>query len=149
MCDDHDEDEDEPPFVCHGCIADPVLNAEIQSAGRVRECSYCGHEDRACVTIDWLADRVDPIFREVVGVADEVAHVTSSDNVHWIPEGSGPGEIMADLTRCDDTVIADAIIENLSEKHGYEISDGDFDYYDLTEEIYDLRIPTDPRYRNA
>ena len=144
-----DDDEDEAPFVCHGCIAEAVLTAEIQNTGRIRTCSYCGNEDRACVPIDWLADRVDPIFREVVGVADEVPHLTSSDNVHWIPEGSGPGEIMADLIRCDDSIIADAIIENLGEKHGYDIFDGDFDYYDLAEEIYDLRIPADPRCRNA
>lgn len=144
-----DDADDEGPFVCDGCIAETILTREIEREGTVRECDYCDQADRPCVTIEWLAERIDPVYREVVVTADEVPHVTAHDNVHWIPKGDPPGEVMAGLIECADEKIADDIVAHLAKQHSWEIYEGDFDWYDDTSDIYALRLPTDPRYREA
>jgi hypothetical protein len=148
ILDERLDEEDDGPFVCFQCVGEPVLRGEIETQGVVRPCAYCEDERRA-MSLEWLAERVDPVYRAVVGVADEVPHVTAHDNVHWIPEGNGPGEIMSELVQAADSRLGDDLIETLGEKHSWEIFDGDFDWYDSTEEIYDLRVPADPRFYDA
>lgn len=144
-----DDANDEGPFVCDACIAEAILTKEIEQEGSVRECSYCDGDDRPCVTIEWLAVRIDPVYRQVVGTADEVPHVTAHDNVHWMPNGDPPGVVMAELIKCADDKIADDIVAHLAGVHSWDVHDGDFDWYDNTSDIYALRLPTDPRYREA
>lgn len=144
----HDDDDDQGPFVCHCCIGDDVLSAEIEAEGEDLECDYCGADDRPAVSIDWLATRVDDVFRALVGMADELPVVSDSDNVRWIPDGETPSAILDEMIKAADTDIAIAVIAELRDRHSWDIHDGDFDFYDETAEIYALRRPNDPRYRD-
>ena len=65
----------EPPQqqarVCHACIGERRLKSNIRRQGHVADCDYCGDDHRRSVTIDQLADWVDPIYRMGIGRADE------------------------------------------------------------------------------
>lgn len=142
------DDDDEGPFVCHECIGDDVISAEIEEGGVEGACEYCSSDDRPTVSIKWLATRVDDVFRELVGIAESMPYVTEHDNVHWIPNGESPSSLLTEMIEAADTEIADAVISELGERHSWDIYEGDFDFYDDTEDKYALRRPNDPRYRD-
>lgn len=49
-------------FVCHGCVTDPFLSAEMRTGAR-RVCSQCGRR-RQGLTLEALADRIDPAMQD-------------------------------------------------------------------------------------
>lgn len=49
-------------FVCHGCVTDPFLSAEMRAGAR-RTCSQCGQR-RAGLVLEALADRIDAAMQD-------------------------------------------------------------------------------------
>jgi len=52
-----------PARLCSRCVTEPFLRAEIDRAGQVAECSYCGDEGET-FTIAEVADRIEKAFEE-------------------------------------------------------------------------------------
>lgn len=144
-----DDVEDEGPFVCHQCIGEARLKYEIKREGRVAACNYCARDDFRCVTIDWLAERIDPTFRELVGSGEEEPQIAADGYVHWGVSGDAPSAVLAEMTDCADTAIAEAIIDKLATDHAWDIHDGGLDIYDETSEAYAIQLPDDRKYRDA
>ncbi len=60
---DDDVDDLGAKVLCHGCVGDPYLAAEIQGKGCSRICSYCGMRGRS-YTVEEVAGRVEQVFAE-------------------------------------------------------------------------------------
>lgn len=60
-----DVDDDEPSFkrICHRCVREAYLAAEIHSSGEVAVCDYCSGS-AATYGLDQLADRIEQAFDE-------------------------------------------------------------------------------------
>lgn len=142
-----DELPSEQPYgVCHACIGEPRLKAEIRRRGRIGECAYCGADHLRTVTMGELADRVSPVYRMGIGRADE-GIVHHGDNVAWgVQGGKYPSEIVADLIEPSDTSIADRVVSILAQRHQYDAFHGGFDAYDDTDDTYEWREPSDPQF---
>lgn len=141
-----ERDEDEDVRVCHGCIGEAVLKAEILRDGRPGECGYCGSEGEPSVTIATLARRVDGTFQEVVGIAPD-GLVMNGDRFDYGPSGESPSFLMTEMTEAADEDIGRAVVEYLSGIHQWDVNDGDFDWYDDTSEIYSITDSGDGRLR--
>jgi hypothetical protein len=50
-------------FLCHGCVGEKYLSAEIKRDGRRHQCSYCGRR-RAAYSIGDMAQRIGTVFDE-------------------------------------------------------------------------------------
>jgi hypothetical protein len=136
-------------YVCLECIEDRILKSQIQAAGRPRLCNYCDTRRRA-VSIEALAARIEPIYIDLVQMGEEyLVADDDSDNAHWKNEGSAPAELIAEMSECDDSRIADDIVSILSDQNAYDvIKDGATDWFDATSETYVLRVPSDPSVRD-
>lgn len=128
-------EEDEDRRVCHECIGEDVLKAEILRDGRPGECAYCTNEDEIGVTIGALARRVDDTFREVVGLAREDVTINGG-HVTYGPSGETPSFLMTEMTEAADEEIGQDMVSYLSDRHQWDVNDGDFDWYDDTSDIY-------------
>lgn len=135
--------------VCHACIGESHLKAEIKRFGRPKPCAYCDHTRLRTVTVTWLARRIDDVYREMVRFAEESVHF-SPEGAAWIATGASPSELIADLISAADTTIATDIVSQLGSDHAYDIHrDGDTDWYDEGNETYELETPHDPRFHDA
>ena len=140
-------DDDDDLRVCHGCIGETVLRAEILRDGREGECGYCANEAEMSVTIAALARRVDDVFREVVGTASEEIRIVGQD-VTFGPSGETPGFLMTEMTEAADERIGEDIIAYLSQVHQWDVHDGDFDYYDDTSDTYAIYGASDGQLKD-
>ena len=127
--------------VCHRCVGDEVLKSEIRKGGEKAECSFCGHALKS-IDLTTLAERVDDVYRQIVGTADEIPDFESdSDRVFYREGGESPSFLLQEMLECEPEV-ADAIVSHLSTKYAYDvIKDGSFDWYDDTSERYEINIP--------
>ena len=123
--------EDNTPRVCHGCVGDPFLSAEVKDDGLRSLCSHCG-ETRQGMTLDELADRIHPVLQEefVLTRGDPSRFGYSSIwDAPWDGLAEAVGDVIASMA-CVDYEIASALRKLLSERHGYSaIRDGEDDPY--------------------
>ncbi|QNM82398.1 RES family NAD+ phosphorylase [Sphingomonas sabuli] len=133
-----EEDEDESARVCSKCIAEDVLAAEIRSVGRSAECDYCGQQRRRTVTIEWLATRVDPVFQAVVGPARE-GFIMRGGRPDFGPDGDPPSVLMNEMIEAEYESIGEDIVSELSGRHGWDVHDGGYDYYDQSQDSYAIQ----------
>lgn len=146
---DQGDDDEEDKRVCHACIGEARLKAEIRRYGVVGTCGYCGQDRRRCVALSRLAERIDPVFRTHIGLADEEPWFPDdSDRVQWRREGEYPDILLADLIESAQYDIATDLIELMAQ--GQEPGAGDEGIFDTASDIF-VRCtpPVDPRYRHA
>ena len=141
-----EREEDDDVRVCHDCIGEIVLKAEIQRTGRLGDCSFCANENEPTVTIAALARRIDPVFQEVVGSAPEDV-IINGDRVSWGPSGESPSFLMTEMTEAADEEIGQALVSHLSDLHEWDVNEGAFDYYDDASEIYAIVDASDGQLR--
>lgn len=141
-----ERDDDEDLRVCHGCIGEEVLKAEILRDGRPGGCAYCANENEPSVTIAALARRVDDVFRAIVGTAKEVISVVGG-HFTFGPSGETPSFLLTEMTEAEDERIGSDIVSHLSDQHQWDVHDGDFDYYDDTSDIYAITDASDGQLR--
>ena len=55
-------EEMEQNNVCHQCIGDSFLSAEIEGEGTIHECDYCGDNEEPTIPLAEVADRVETVF---------------------------------------------------------------------------------------
>lgn len=136
--------------VCHACVGEPLLKAEIKRLGRPAECAYCDNTRLRTVGVTWLARRIDDVYRQMVRFAEEQVRFNFEDGAVWAASGETPSELIAELISAADTTIAADIVDQLGSDHAYDIHrDGDTDWYDETTDTYELDMPDDPQFRDA
>ena len=141
---EHSEDDD--VRVCHDCIGEAVLKAEILKEGQRGGCAFCPNEDQPSVLIGNLARRVDNVFRELVGIGPDEIRV-HGEHVDYGPSGESPSFLMNEMIEAADDGVGRAIVARLSARHDWDVNDGDFDWYDETSEIYTITGRGDGRLR--
>jgi hypothetical protein len=99
------------------------------------------------VSLDWLAERVHPVFEMLVGPAEE-GFVVRDGEPAWGTRGDYPGEIMSEIIQATDTTIGDRLVEILSRVHAWDAHDGGYDYYDSFSDGYAISEPDDPEFRD-
>src|SRR5260370_21781121 len=74
--------------VCWKCFEDEGLQVHIREEGTEDRCVVCRRQ-RECITIEDLAELLDPILREhfVWGPDDHVFDGEDDDTGHWQPTG--------------------------------------------------------------
>lgn len=139
---DHDDDR----RVCHVCVGEAVLTAEILRGGRPATCDFCGNEDEPSVTIAALARRVDDTFQSVVRIAPEEFRMTGG-RPDFGPNGDTPSALMAEMIEAADDEIGREIVEHLSGLYQWDVHDGGFDWYDDSSDIYAIETSGDGRLK--
>lgn len=134
-------------YICHECVADPVIKAEIRKAGRKQTCEFCG-KGRKAIPLEDLATRVDAVYRAVVRMVPELP-VVRDGHACLSRDGRCPSDIVAEMLECEDD-LAVALVRMLHDRHGYAVArDGAFEFYDDSSYIYEVQIPLDPRFRET
>jgi hypothetical protein len=123
-------------YICHKCIGETLVSSEIKNAQPRRICDYCGSK-RPAISIPHLAQRVDPVFQNIVGEA-EMGFVVRDGNPDWAPNGDYPSVLMTEILEADDEEIARDLVRELARRHQFDVHDGGFDYYDDTSDTYTI-----------
>lgn len=116
--------------ICTRCVQDSVLRQEIKDAGTRRKCQVCGGR-RIGVSLQWLADRFDAVYR------------THFDEAMTHQSGAYPEEIAQELSGCDFGVAA-WLVEHLAAEEVYDITKGGTPAYDGTTRY--AALETEPYY---
>ena len=117
--------------VCHDCIGDEFLVAEVRERGTVAPCFHCG-DSREAWPIEDLANRIaDVLHKHFRYTAEEYPYgITASGAFDWIPAGGSIDEVIAEMARIDYD-IALAVVKHLYESTRWDvIKEGETDYYD-------------------
>lgn len=145
-------DDENPRFVCHACIGDAYLKAEIQLEEKRQTCMICGKKRGRAIAFDDLCDRVH-------NIVSQEFHQTASEPVSWAPykeaeidwerDGETIDEILYEILECDEPLI-EALKEELSEQHHSfdNAAAGEEDPYG-DEVHYQLRKPNDYEFLDA
>jgi RES domain-containing protein len=109
--------------ICHSCIGEQFLAAEIKALGAVGACAYCGKIGPS-LTVEELADRIETAFAdhytrtaeepdsmEERMLADPESHYT------WTRDGSPVIEAIQEAAMIDEEPAAD-VLEILQNRHG-------------------------------
>lgn len=119
-----DADEDEPAGkrICHACIGEAYLAAEVNASGEEAECDYCG-ETAPSISIEGLAERVEEAFgghyTRTATEPDSWQERLMADqesNYSWEREGSPVHEAIQDAAGIDEEPASD-VLEILEDKH--------------------------------
>lgn len=125
---------------CFACIGEAIVRAEIEVC-EPAPCSYCGAE-RPAIPLPALAQRVDAVYRHLVGFAPE-GFIDHGDSADWGPVGDYPSTIVNEMLQADNDEIGRNIIEILAEKDRATARAGDHDWYDDGADIYTISDPVD------
>ncbi|WJD60673.1 RES domain-containing protein [Pseudomonas kurunegalensis] len=129
--------DDEPKWVCAGCIGESFLQREIGKSPS-GQCSYCDEADNPRITLEVLAEHVEEAFESHYERTPQepsaYEYALSRDreiDYFWEREGDPVLEVIAEALSCEQSVAAD-VLELLSEKYApYDPSDAydesDFD----------------------
>jgi hypothetical protein len=107
------DEDDAPRYVCHECIGDAYLKAEIQREEKLHTCVLCGKKERA-VAFDELCDRVHKIVSEEFDpTASEPESWTEED---WEREGDAIDEVLTEILECGEPLV-EALKRELSDQY--------------------------------
>lgn len=101
-----------PKFVCHGCIGDAYLKAEIVKERKVATCMICGKKQEAML-FDELCERVHEIVSEEFVVTDAYSEGWEED---WERSGDPVDSILYEIVECDEPLIEE-LKERLSDQY--------------------------------
>lgn len=131
--------------ICHHCIGDHVLKAEICADGERSACDWCDQTAQTW-TAERLAERVAAVYERAVGPADEGFRQVAG-HASWGPIGRPPFELMTELIEADDDLLGRELVGILARRGAWAVNDGAFDFYDEESENYDFVDPADMRLR--
>ncbi len=111
---------DDDTYICHRCIGDAFLKAEVRRDGRRQKCHFCGATHRAW-PLDQLAARVRGVIEEHFRITpdnpyDEGAY---DPDEGWERRGELVTEVIAEIAGLE-TDAAEAIRDCLSEETRYD-----------------------------
>lgn len=87
----------EEKYICHMCVGDRFLSAEIEADGNIQHCLRCKDDEEACWSLGELAERVKDVF-------DEHYELTPSEPEPWQYAMMRDKEIAYDWYRDGDSV---------------------------------------------
>lgn len=135
----------ESKHVCHCCTKDRILADEIETAGSVISCSYCGVPRKAFDLYD-LATRIHGVVQE------QFQRTSSEPNWYesillkermldfWVPDGEPVTDVIAEVAGLSEEIAEDVTAE-LSGRYAYEAAKyGEENPYD-SEAYYEEREP--------
>ena len=122
MADASSETFSDEDLICCKCIGESIVVARIEAEGNQQPCAQCGRLAN-CWTIGALADVVDPVIRANYYPVDD-----GFDLPAWETPGDDPVTVVSDLLRVE-TVIASAIVEEMSDREAFDVNDGDTEFY--------------------
>jgi len=111
--------------LCHGCIGDTVLSAEVRTTGFKARCYYCGRSRKA-----WPLTRLAERIHRVIQANYHIIHAGPYDHYAFESSGEDPAFTITELASLDDTNIGEDIRVILSDRYGYSAQyDGGDDPY--------------------
>lgn len=120
--------------LCHGCIGDTVLSAEVRTTGTKARCYYCGRSRKA-----WPLTRLAERIHRVLQANYHIIHAGPYDRYSFESLGEDPAFTITELASLDDTNIGEDIREILSDRYGYsaQYDGGDDPYGDDVAYVFD------------
>lgn len=120
-----DEEDSGDVYICHGCIGDSFLKADVRREGRRLKCNFCGKLRRAW-PLDKLAERVREIVEEHFRLTpsnpyDEGYYYDSEMN--WERRGEPVADVIANIADLHQNV-AEAVRSRISEVTSWDAHDG-------------------------
>lgn len=146
---DIEDDESATKHICHFCIGETYLAAEIKSSCEEAVCDYCG-ESAPAIGIGALAERIEEAFADhYIRTADrpdaweERLIADNESRYNWNREGMPINEAIQDAAGIDEEPAAD-VLEILEEKHApYRDKDNiDEESEFSSDSYYERRDPT-------
>jgi hypothetical protein len=108
--------------ICHCCITEPYLVAEIKLSGEQAVCDYCGAAAPS-IEVGTLAERIEEAFSdhytrtpERPDTWQERLMADRESQYNWLREGMPVNEAIQDATGIDEEAATD-VLEILEEKH--------------------------------
>lgn len=120
-----------PEFVCHNCIGEESIKAEIKSEGSLAQCTFCARSTE-CFPIDELALRVDEVFQENYQVAQYSAR---------FDVGEYADNIVFEMLETDIEV-AQAILRVLDQTDWRDQANGAVPFYADDEKYIQIEMPS-------
>ncbi|MDQ0840299.1 RES domain-containing protein [Sphingomonas faeni] len=130
-----------PDHVCKDCVGDPIVSAEIAAGGSRHMCMVCNRRRTKTFSLEALADRIDPIYLNLVGIADEDVRIRNGE-VTFGPVGDHPSQILINMLQVDDDIVGQRLAAILSQRHDFNFQEGEIDVYDETSDDFAIREPT-------
>lgn len=122
-----------PDHICHVCVKDPFLKAEIKAGKTKADCLHCGKK-RLAIDLRLLARRIDDTLQE-----------------HYVPSREDDGPDWAELVAEEAQVaepVAEAMRQFLSNSRGYSArKDGEEDIWDSSAVYEESRLDRGPYLR--
>lgn len=120
--------EDSEPFVCCECIGEAFLSTEIEKAGVVSECGYCG-EINPAITVEDLANKVEAAFETHFkrtptepNFFEELMAKDKESAFNWDRAGIPTADLLPDVVGISDEIAKD-LHDVLRERHAELASD--------------------------
>jgi hypothetical protein len=117
-----DDDVLTDQWICHSCIGEQYLAADVKALDVVNACSYCG-ETGPALTVEELADRIEIAFTEHYtrtaqgpDSMEERMLADSESSYIWTRDGSPVIEAIQDAAMIDEEPAAD-VLEILHNRH--------------------------------
>lgn len=120
--------ETDETYVCYRCIGDPFLREEVNAEGARKACDYCGKK-RAGILLSDLADRVHETMERYYVLTPDTPGTEGGmidPEMGWERRGEPVLHVIAEIANIDEK-IASAIVERLSEQHGYDAFEGGYE----------------------
>ncbi len=120
---DDDDDGETVKRICHACIGEKYLAAEVKAQGAIGLCAYCGETDPS-LTIEELADEIETAFADhytrTAQGPDSLQERMQADRESsycWTREGSPALDALQEAAMIDEAPAAD-VLEILQDRHG-------------------------------
>ncbi len=120
---------DQIDLVCHRCVSDEMLVAEIKQSGSKAKCTFCGRRGAKTWSIQTLADRIEPVFHENFVLSPSAPegyelflHMDKESTYEWTREGEPPNEVIQSMAGITEE-IADAVIAELDSRQHWNHHD--------------------------
>ena len=127
--------------ICHECICDGFLAAEVQEQGEFGKCYYCG-DDGSVVSLDSIGDRVDDMLQEhfcLTPLGPEEPHeLFLYKERGWERRGDEVELIIAETAGLDETPATD-LTSLLSDRYAYRAAKDGFENPYGPEAMYEAR----------
>lgn len=112
-------------MLCHGCIGDTVLSAEVRKTGTKARCYHCERGRKA-----WPLNRLAERIHGVLHANYHAVYPSPYDHYAFESSGEDAALTITELAGLDDTNIGEDIREILSDRYGYSAQrDGGDDQY--------------------
>lgn len=118
-----DDDDETEKRICHACIGEKYLVANVKAKGAIGRCAYCDETDPS-LTLEELADEIQAAFADhYTRTSDgpdsmqERMQADRESNYYWMREGSPALEAIQEAAGIDEEPASD-VLAILQDRHG-------------------------------